>query len=152
MRIRFKVTLTCEERAELSALVSKGKAAALKQTHARILLLCDESPQGQSFSDERIADVLSVGVATVYRVRKAFVEEGFAAALERKKPVAPRPRKMDGKAEAKLIALACSKPPKGHARWTLTLLANKMVELNVVDSISHEGVRQTLKKMNFSLT
>lgn len=152
MRIRFKVTLTSQERAELSAFVSKGKAAALKQTHARILLLCDESPEGHCFSDERIAEVLSVGVATVYRVRKAFVEDGFAVALERKKRTVPYPRKMDGKAEAKLLALACSKPPKGHARWTLTLLANKMVELKVVDSISHEGVRQTLKKMNFSLT
>jgi transposase len=146
MPIRFKVTLTSQERAALSALVSKGKCAASKQTRARILSLCDESPEGQSFSDERIAEVLGVGVATVYRVRKAFVEEGFSAVLERKKRTVPYPRKMDGKAEAKLLALACSKPPKGHARWTLTLLANKMVELNVVDSISHEGVRQTLKK------
>jgi transposase len=135
----------------LSALVSKGKAAAYKLTHARILLLSDESPGSQAFNDAMVAEVLGVGVATVYRVRKAFVEEGLDGAIERKKQF-NRPRKIDGKAEAKLLTLACSKPPKGCARWTLALLANKMVELKVVESISLEGVRQALKKMNFSLT
>jgi transposase len=151
MRIKFKVTLTPAERSELSAMVSKGKTAAYKLTHARILLLSDESSDGPAYDDQQIVESLGVGVKTVYRVRKAFVEEGLDAALNRKKQINRRKPRLDGAAEAKLLAVACSKPPPGRARWTLMLLADKLVELEVVDSVSHECVRQKLKKTSLSL-
>ena len=146
MAKRYRVTLTQPERQELQQLISRGKADARKLAHARILLQADESPGGPRRTDEQIAAALDTSTRTVERVRERFVEQGLEAAL------LPRPskrvyaRKLDGRQEAKLIALACSKPPAGKARWTLRLLADEMVELEVVDSLSHETVRQALKK------
>ena len=131
-------------------MVSRGRAAAYKQTHARILLLSDEAQEGGAMKDEEIARALKVGNATVERVRRRCVEEGLARALGRKEQVNRRPKKLDGQGEAHLIALACSQPPEGRAGWTLHLLADRLVEREIVDSISTETVRQTLKKTNSS--
>jgi transposase len=142
---RYKVTLTEEERAQLQKLVSMGKSAARKLNHARILLLADASPRGLKRTDQEILESLGIGVRTVERVRQRFVEEGFDAALDPK----PRPklaRKLSGQIEADLVALAKSDPPKGRKRWTLRLLADQMVELKYLAEISHESVRQVLKK------
>ena len=151
MPIKFRVALTKDERQQLSALISTGKAAAAKLLHARILLKADQAPGGPTWTDEQIAGALDGSVSTVRRVRQSFVEEGFEAALHRKKPTGRQFRKLDGAQEAHLIALACSAPPEGRARWTLNLLADKLVELNVVDSITGECVRNTLKKTSLSL-
>jgi transposase len=148
---KYKVTLTAEERQHLSALIAVGKAAAMKLAHARILLKADAADGGPAWPDERIAQAVEVGVATVERVRQRFVEHGFDAALVRKKQDRPsRERKLDGAAEARLIALACSAPPKGRACWTMQLLADQLVELEVVDSVSDETVRRTLQKTRSS--
>ena len=150
---KYKVTLSDEERQLLHDLIAAGKAAARKLTHARILLKADASQGGLHWPDWRIADALEVHIATIERVRQRFVEQGLEAALERKprdKP--PRPIKLDGRAEARLIALACSPPPEGRAVWTMQLLADKLVELEVVESISDETVRTTLKKTRSSRT
>jgi hypothetical protein len=144
---KYIVTLTEEERASLEQLARTGKAAASKITHARVLLKADISRGGPACTDQQIADALGVGTATVERLRQRFVEQGFDAALCRKKQARPsRARTFDGAAEARLIALACSQPPAGRASWALRLLAEKLVELEVVDSVSHETVRQALKK------
>ena len=148
---RYKVTLTEHERRDLLALVSQGKTAAYKLTRARILLQADQSPTGPAWSDEHIAQALHVSRRTVERTRQAFVEVSLEAALRRQQRVRPGHQKFDGRHEAHLIAIACSKPPQGQKRWTLHLLANKMVELHHVESISHETIRQQLKKMNLSL-
>ncbi len=148
---RYKVTLTDEERQQLQALVATGSAAARKLTHARILLKADAAPGGPAWTDRRIVEALDVGVATVERVRQRLVEEGLEAALGRKKPDRPpRPRKLDGRAEAHLIALACSAPRGGRTEWTMQLLADRLVELNIVEAISDETVRRVLKKTNSS--
>jgi transposase len=148
---RYKVTLTDEERQQLQALIAAGKAAARKLTHARILLKADASPGGPAWTDQRIVEALGVGVATVERVRQRFVEEGLEAAPGHKKPDRPsRPRKLDGRAEARLIALACSAPPEGRTEWTMQLLADQLVQLEVVDSVSDETVRRVLKKTRSS--
>jgi transposase len=148
---RYKVTLTAEERQELQGLIAAGKAAAKKLMHARILLKADADADGPAWPDERIAEALDVSAATVGRVRQRFVEEGLQAALVRKKQDRPsRERKLDGRAEARLIALACSEPPDGRAAWTLQLLADKLVELKVVDSVCDETVRRVLKKTRSS--
>ncbi len=144
---RYKVTLTTEERCELRDLIAAGKAAAKKLAHARILLKADASPGGPAWTDQRIAEAVEVGGATVERVRQRFVEEGLAAALVRKKQDRPsRERKLDGAAEARLIALACSAPPAGRRQWTLQLLADQLVELEVVDAVCDETVRASSKK------
>ena len=132
------------------ALVSRGRAAAYKQTHARILLLGDENQAGGAMKDEDIAKALKVGSATVERVRRRCVEEGVEAALGRREQLRRREKKLDGQGEAHLIALACGEPPEGRASWTLKLLAGRLVEREIVDSISPETVRQTLKKTNSS--
>ena len=142
----YKVTLTDEEREYLNALISKGKGAARKLTHARILLKADQSKSGPAWDDKHISESFDVSVATVERVRKCFVEESTEAALNHKKPCRTRRVKFDGEKEAHLIALACSQPAEGHANWTLRLLADKMIELNHFESLSHETVRQVLKK------
>jgi homeodomain-containing protein len=144
----YRVKLTPEERAHLHALVSKGKAAARTLTHARILLKADEGEAGPCLCDDEIALDLDVNRSTVERVRVRCVEEGFEAALRPRPSRQLHPRKLDGVQEAHLIALACSPAPKGRARWSLRLLADKLVELEVVDDISYETVRQTLKKTN----
>ena len=143
---RYRVRLSEEEQKGLRSLVSKGRAAAYKQTHARILLLCDENQADGAMKDEEIARALKLGTATVERVRRRGVEEG----LGRRQQLNRRQRKLDGAGEAHLIALTCSQPPEGRAGWTLRLLADQLVECEIVDSISTETVRQTLKKTNSS--
>ena len=147
---RYRVRLSEEEQQGLRSLVSKGRAAAYKQTHARILLLCDENQADGAMKDEEIARALKLGTATVERVRRRGVEEGLEAALGRRQQLNRRQRKLDGAGEADLIALTCSQPPEGRAGWTLRLLADQLVECEIVDSISTETVRQTLKKTNSS--
>jgi len=144
---KYLVTLTPEERRWLTSLVSAGKRSALTITRARILLKADQAPGGPAWEDQDIARALDCSVRTVERVRQRFVERGPEQALGRKPQDRPsRERKFDGAAEARLIALACSQPPEGRASWTLRLLADKLVELEVVESVSHEAVRQALKK------
>ncbi len=143
---KYRVKLSGEEQAELKGMVSRGRGAAYKQTHARILLLVDEAQEGGAMKDEDIARALKIGTATVERVRRRCVEEGVEAALGRRPQVNRRPRKLDGEREAHLVAMACSQPPEGRAGWTLQLLADRLVEWEIVDSISAETVRQTLKK------
>jgi len=148
---KYKVTLTAEERNSLQDLIAAGKAPAQKLAHARILLKADAAPGGPAWADARIAEAVEVDVTTIERVRQRFVEQGLEAALVRKKQDRPsRQRKLDGHGEARLVALACSDPPLGRARWTLRLLADKLVELEVVDTISTETVRQVLKKTSSS--
>ena len=148
---RYKVTLDADERQYLHDLIAAGQAAARKLTHARILLKADATDGGPAWPDHRIADALEVSTATVERVRQRFVEQGLDAALDRKQRERPaREIKLDGRAEAQLIALACSAPPEGRATWTMKLLADKLVELEVVASISDETVRLALKKTRSS--
>jgi transposase len=150
---KYKVTLTADERQFLHDLIAAGKASALKLAHARILLKADAAPDGPAWTDVRIAEAVEVNRTTVEQVRQRFVEQGLEAALVRKKQDRPsRERKLDGAGEARLIALACSQPPRGRAAWTLRLLADRLVELEVVDTISTETVRQALKKTNSSRT
>lgn len=145
----YKVNLCPEERDELQRLVSTGKAAAYKRARAQILLKADQGPDGPAWTDEQISEAFDVGRVTVERTRKALVLEGLPAALQRKaRERPPVPRKLDGSGEAHLIALACSAPPEGRSQWTLQLYADKLVELQVVESISRDTVRRTLKKMN----
>ena len=147
MSKKYVVRLTSEERATLQRLVSVGKAAARKILHARILLAADQGPQGPGWRDEQIAQGLTAHPRTVANVRQRLVEQGLDAALDRKKRLSPPiPPKLDGKVEAHLIALRCSLPPQGRMRWTLQLLADKVVELKIVDSLSYETVRRALKK------
>jgi hypothetical protein len=151
MAKRYRVTLTAEERGELERMIARGKADARKLAHARVLLQADEAEGGPGWVDATIAAV-RVSVRTIERVRQRFVEQGLAAAL------LPRPsprlhgRKLDGEREAHPLALACARPPEGRARWSLRLLAERMVELEHVDGLSHETVRQTLKKTSSSRT
>jgi len=148
---KYKVTLTAEERQQLQQQIAAGKAAAKKLTHARILLKVDAAPGGPAWDDQRIAEAVDVSTDTIARVRQRFVEQGLEAALTRKKQEQPsRERKLDGRAEARLIALACSGPPAGRKEWTMQLLADKLVELEIVESISDETVRRILKKTRSS--
>ncbi|MBF0584925.1 MAG: IS630 family transposase [Magnetococcales bacterium] len=140
------VRLTEEERKKLSDLTSKGRGSAAALRRARILLKADEGGEGPGWTDPAICDALEVSLSTVARVRKAFVEEGFDAALDRKKPQGRQYQKLDGAQEAHLIAVACSTPPEGRTRWTLKMLSNKLIELNIVDYICPECVRVTFKK------
>ena len=146
---KYVVRLSEEERAELEKLISSGKGAARKINHARILLKADANEV--NWTDEKIRDALDTSFSTILRVREAFVEEGLEAALNRKRPRKTLERKLDGVQEAHLIAVACSPAPEGRKRWTLRLLADKMVELAYVDTLSYETVRQTLKKMKLNL-
>jgi transposase len=144
---KYRVTLSAEERHDLQELIATGKAAAPKLAQARILLKADAAPGGPGWNDDQIAEAVEVSVATVERLRRRFVEQGLEAALVRKPQERPsRLAKLDGHAEAHLVALACSKPPEGRDAWTMQLLADKLVELQLVDSISDETVRRTLQK------
>ena len=150
---RYLVTLTDEERQWLTGLVSAGKRSALSITRARILLKADQAEGGPAWEDAAIADALDCGQRTVERVRERFVERGLEQALGRKPQDRPsRVRTLDGAAEARLIAVACSPPPDGRDHWTLKLLADKLVELGVVEAISDETVRRALKKTSCSRT
>jgi transposase len=152
MRKVFVVRLAEAERLELDALVRKGKASALTLARARILLKADQGRDGEAQTDAQVAEALSVAAKTVFNVRRRWVEEGLETALHRKKQSCPsRPRRLDGRAEAKLVATCCGPAPEGRTRWTLRMLADKLVELQAVDSISPETVRGTLKKMRLSL-
>jgi len=147
MKKRYIVTLTDEERRSLRAFVSSGKGAARKLTHARILLKADGGEGGPSWTDADISDGVDVGRATVERVRKRFVEEGLEASLVPRKSSRQYQRKLDGDGEAHLIALTCSESPVGHARWTLRLLADRMVALGYVEDLSKDTVCRVLKKL-----
>jgi len=147
---KYRVTLTAEEREQLTAMVSKGKAAARALTHARILLKTDEAEGGPAWTDAAVCEALDVGLCTVMRVRERFVEESLDAALHPRPSSYLQPRKLDGRLEAQLVTLACSEAPEGHARWTLRLLADRFVQLGYVEQVSHETVRQTLKKTKSS--
>ena len=147
MNKKYIVRLTAEERSSLENLVSKGKAAAYKIKHANILLKVDAGRSG--WSDEETAEAFGCHANTVRNVRQRLVEEGLDAALERKKQQRPsRERIFDGETEARLIAVSCSEPPSGSARWTLQLLAERMVEMEIVETVSATTVGRTLKKMN----
>jgi transposase len=144
---KYIVKLTPEEKVSLEKLVKSGKSSAKKLTHARILLKADES-EGSGWIDKDIAEALDVSVCTIERVRQAFVEESLEVALNGEKRTPRGPVKVTGEVEAHLIALACSTPPEGYSYWTLKLLANGLVQAEVIDSISAETVRQVLKKTN----
>ncbi len=148
---KYLVTLTPDERGHLNHLLGKGKVSALVLARARILLLADQADGGPALDDPTIADDLGVGLRTISRVRERFVERGFEDCLRRKRQDRPsRERKLDGTAEAKLIALACSDPPADRATWTMQLLADRLVELEVVGAVSDETVRRTLQKTRSS--
>ena len=148
---KYIVSLTLSERQALSQLTRSGKAAAYKLNHARILLKADINQDNGGWTDYKISEALDISQATIERVRKRFVEEGVEAALGRQPRTQHKKRRLDGEKEAHPIALACSEPPEGYARWTMRLLADKMVELEYVESIAPETVRQTLKKTTSSL-
>ena len=151
MNKKYIVRLTCEERSELINVVKKGKTQAYRIKHAHILLAVDVN--GLGYTDEKTAELYRCNLNTVTNVRQRFVEEGFEAAIDRKKREEPaRERILDGEKEARLIAIACGTPPAGRAKWTLQMLADKLVALDVVDSISDQTVRRTLKKMFLNRT
>jgi len=147
---RYRVTLEREERERLRTLVTSGRHAARKLLHAQILLLCDRGPLGPGLTDEEVLRALPTSSATLVRVRQRFVEEGLDAALERKQPTRVYERVLDGDAEARLTAIACSTPPEGRDRWTISLLQDRLVALQVVDKVSLSTVQQTLKKTRSS--
>jgi transposase len=147
---KYIVRLSGPERQQLQALVDEGRRAKSVRQWARVLLKADQADGGPGWTDERVAEFAEVSLSTVHRVRERFVEEGLEGALQRKPSPQRQFRKLDGVGEAKLIAIACSQAPEGRSRWTLHLLADKLVELQVVDGISHECVRTTLKKTRFN--
>jgi hypothetical protein len=153
---KYQVHLTPAEREELQRLIRVGTAPAAALSHARILLKADTAPGGPAWKDEQISDAFDVSVRTVVRIRQAFVYRGLAGTIYHKKPSGPRSRKLDGQLEAHLIALVCSPPPEGRARWSVRLISDEFVKLEEVkeqglQSISRETVRQTLKKTRLSL-
>jgi transposase len=146
----YTIKLTMAEVEELKAIISKGSHTSQTFRVAYILLNCDEGQYSDKVTNEQISKVLKVGMRTIDRVKKKFVEEGFEASLERRITSRVYEKKSDGDVEAKLVTLCCSEPPKGYAKWSLRLLAEKMVELNYVESISHVTVRSVLKKTNLN--
>ena len=146
--VKYKVTLTKEEREQLQSVMGKGKHTSQQYRNACILLNSDEGPKGQRLSNEQIAQVLHINTKTVERVKQRFVEEGFDECMDRKPYPKKGPKKADGDFEAHLIALSRSEAPEGYARWSLRLLADKMVEMKFTDNVSHETVRRVLKKRN----
>ena len=150
MNKRYLVILTDEQREQLERLIAAGTAPARKLMHARILLKADQGPSGPAWVDDRIAEAVETSQPTVSRVRKQFVLEGLEAALDRRAPRREYFRKLDGEQEARLVALACSTPPDGRARWSLRLLADKLIELEIVEEVSYQTVGRTLKKTSSS--
>ena len=144
--IKYRVTLTEEEREILKNLIQKGHTAGYRIRHAQILLALDEIPANESWTDEKTAQAYGSHIRSIGNIRKRFVQEGFQAALERKKRLVPPVLKIDGEAEAKIIALACSEAPEGRVRWTFQLLADKVVERGILDSISDTAIRNRLQK------
>jgi transposase len=150
MNKRYRVILTEGQRDQLDRLIAAGTAPARKLTHARVLLKADQGPDGPAWVDDKIAEAVEVSQPTISRIRKQFVEEGLEAALNRRAPRREYVRKLDGEQEAHLVALSCSTLPDGQKRWTLRLLADRLVELEVVDEISYQTVRRTLKETSSS--
>jgi len=148
---KYKVTLTNEEHQDLMEIINKGSHTSHRFRTAYILLNCDEGEYSDKSTNEQISKVLKVGMRTIDRIKKRFVEEGLDSVLERKPTEREYERKMDGETEARLVKLCCSSPPLGYSKWSLRLLADKMVELRYVESISYETVRRVLKKTNCSL-
>jgi hypothetical protein len=146
MGIKYHVTLTDEERSELEKIVAVGKTAGYRIRHAQMLLLLDEIPENDEWTDKKIANIHKANENTIGALRKRFVEQGVEGALERKKREVPPSIKIDGEAEAKIVTLACSEPPEGYGRWSLRMLADKAVELGIFESISHTAIGNTLKK------
>jgi transposase len=146
MRKRYPVILTEAEREQLHMLIAAGVAPARKLTHARILLKADSGPGGPGWADTAIAEAVEVSQPTIARVRRQYVEEGLEAALNRRPPAREYRRKLDGEQEARLVAVACGKPPEGQARWSLRLLAARLVELEIADEVSYRTVGRILKK------
>lgn len=150
MKKKYPVTLTPAQRDDLLTLIGAGTAPARKLLHARILLKADQSPDGPAWVDDRIADAVEVSQPTVARVRRQFVEDGLEAALNRRSATRRYDRRLDGAQEAHLVALCCGDPPAGAKRWSLRLLADTLVALEIVEAVSYETVRRTLKKTNSS--
>lgn len=144
--IKYKVTLSQEERKELTGIISKGSHTAQQYRNAYILLNCDDGEYGSKIINEEISRVLKVSMRMIDRVKQRFVENGFESCLERKAASTTKAKKIDGDVEAHLVALSCSKAPEGFSKWSLRLLADKMVELQYIDDISYETVRKALKK------
>jgi transposase len=151
MAIKYTIHLTKSEREDLIAIINKGSHTSQTFRTAYILLNCDEGKYSEKVTNEQISKVLKVGMRTIDRVKKRFMEEGMEAVLERRPTGRAYETKIDGDIEAKLVTLCCSEPPKGFAKWSLRLLANKMVELKYVETISHVTVRSVLKKTNLNL-
>ena len=149
--VRYTIKLTKEEVGELYSIINKGSHSSQTFRTAYILLNCDEGEYAEKITNEQISKVLKVGMRTIDRVKKKFIEEGFEGVLDRRPTSRVYETKSDGDVEAKLVTLCCSEPPKGFAKWSLRLLADKMVELEYVESISHVTVRSVLKKTNLSL-
>ena len=151
-KVKYRLTLTREEREELEEIVAKGKHHSQKVLNALILLNCDENAaRPRALREQDIADVLHVSAMKIHRVKQRFVDEGLHIALHGHKGQRTYDKKADGEFEAHLVALSCSEPPRGHARWSLRLLADKLVDLEYVESVSYETVRRVLKKTNSSL-
>ena len=150
-KIKYRLSLTAEEREELNAIVKKGRHSSHKVLNALILLNCDEqAPMRRTLKEQQIADVLNISAMKLYRVKQRFVEEGLDIALNGRKGQRVYEKRADGEFEAHLVALSCSTPPPGHERWSLRLLADKVVELQYIDSVSYETVRRVLKKTNLN--
>lgn len=149
--VKYTVKLTLEERGELMDIINKGYHTSHKFRTAYILLNCDEAEYSEKITNEQITKVLKVGMRTIDRVKKKFVENGFDAILERKPTSREYERKADGELEAHLVTLCCSEAPAGFSKWSLRMLADKLVELKYIDSISHETIRRVLKKTNYAL-
>ncbi len=151
MKQKYKVKLSDTEQSQLKEMISSGEGSAREIRRAYILLKSDSSPSGPNWQYQAIMDAYEVSSLTVYNVRKNYVEGGLKRAILRKKPEREYERRLDGEGEAHLIALACSEPPDGYERWSLRLLQDRLVRLEIVENISHETIRQTLKKTNSSL-
>ncbi len=149
--VRYKVTLMQTERDELLRIIKKGSHSTQTYRNAYILLNCDEGEHSDKITNAEIVRVLKVGMRTIDRIKKRFVEEGFESCLDRKASTRTYEKKVDGDTEAHLIAISCNEPPKGFSKWSLRMLADKMVELEYVESLSHETVRRVLKKRNKAL-
>lgn len=148
---KYRVTLTNKEREELRSLISSGKYKNTKRKRAQILLACDESEGGKSMKDKEIQKAYDVGISTIERLRQRFVEDSYEIALNGKPRPINREKVLDGRVQSNLISLRCSDVPEGSNSWTLRLLADKMIELEFVENISHESVRQILKKHQLKL-
>jgi transposase len=148
---QYIVELTSEERSQLQQIVARGNTTGYRIKYAHILLKANQAKEGPGWSDPRIAEAFECNVSTVYRLRKRLIEDGFDAVLQHGNTGKHKQRKLDGKAEAHLIALACSEPPKGRLRWTVRLLADELVSLGIVNSCGKTTVHETLKKMNYGL-